>query len=62
MYLKQDMRFHGRVKPGDTLRAEVTISAVRPEKALVNLHTIARVGGRPVCEGEALVMARQFTL
>ena len=62
MYLKQEMRFHGQVRPGDALRAEVTISAVRPEKALVDLRTVATIGTRVVCEGEALVMARQFVL
>ncbi|MFI6705516.1 AMP-binding protein [Nonomuraea sp. NPDC050478] len=62
MYLKQELRFDGHARPGDSLRAEVTISAVRPEKALVDLRTVATIGTRVVCQGEALVMARQFAL
>ncbi|MFD2357203.1 hypothetical protein ACFSTC_59975 [Nonomuraea ferruginea] len=62
MYLKQELRFDGHARPGDALRAEVTISAVRPEKALVDLRTVATIGTRVVCQGEALVMARQFAL
>ncbi|GLV52285.1 hypothetical protein TBS_28500 [Thermobispora bispora] len=60
MYLKQEMRFLGRAKPGETVRAEVTVTAVRPEKALVDLDTVAKVGDRVVCEGKALVMAPQY--
>ncbi|MEU8796323.1 hypothetical protein [Spirillospora sp. NPDC048819] len=62
MYLKQDLRFASPARPGEQIRATVTISAVRPEKALVNLRTVATAGGRVLCEGEALVMARQFPL
>ncbi|MFE3451957.1 AMP-binding protein [Nonomuraea sp. NPDC059194] len=60
MYLKQEMTFPHSAMPGEAVGAEVTIRAVRPDKALVNLHTVASVGGRVVCEGEALVMARQY--
>lgn len=60
MYLKQDLRFESRARPGERIHATVTVSAVRPEKALVDLHTVATAGGRLLCEGEALVMARQF--
>lgn len=59
MYLKQRMDFHGPVRADETVLAEVVVTAVRPEKALVDLRTVASVGDRVVCEGEALVMARQ---
>lgn len=60
MYLKQDLRFQSPAEPGERIHASVTISAVRPEKALVDLRTVATAGGRVLCEGTALVMARQF--
>lgn len=60
MYLKQDLRFRSRAAPGEQIHATVTISAVRPEKALVDLSTVATADGRLLCDGAALVMARQF--
>lgn len=59
-YLKQQMRFtdHGRV--GETLTATVTVTRLRPDKALVNLasHCIGE-DGRTICDGESLVLFKR---
>jgi len=55
-YLKQSMMFHAAARVDEVLDARVTITRLRPDKALVNLATqCAGEGGRPLCSGEALV-------
>lgn len=56
-YLKQTMRFHQRARIGEALSASVTVTRLRPDKALVDLHT--RCTGdddRLLCSGNALVL------
>ncbi|WP_025745881.1 hypothetical protein [Kallotenue papyrolyticum] len=58
-YLKQRLTFHAPARVGERLTATVEIVRLRPEKALVNLRTTCLGdGGRLICEGEALVLAK----
>ncbi|MCC5856675.1 MAG: hypothetical protein JJT90_00825 [Ectothiorhodospiraceae bacterium] len=59
-YLKQHMRFpdHGRVD--EKLTATVTITRLRPDKALVNLASrCTGEDGRIICDGESLVLFKR---
>ncbi len=58
-YLKQRLVFPAPAYPGEELTAEVEIVRLRPGKELVNLRTVCtNPVGEVVCEGEALVLAR----
>jgi 3-hydroxybutyryl-CoA dehydratase len=56
VYLAQQMRFKAPVKPGDTVRATVTVKSLDLARARAELLTVCEVGGKVVIEGEALVM------
>lgn len=59
-YLKQSLRFHQPASIGETLSANVTITRLRPDKALVDLSTqCTGDDGRVLCTGDALVLFRQ---
>jgi 3-hydroxybutyryl-CoA dehydratase len=45
------------VRPGDTVRAEVTVTAIDHGKRRVTLETNCAVGKTVVLKGEALVLA-----
>ncbi|KUJ83771.1 hypothetical protein AWR36_008080 [Microbulbifer flavimaris] len=56
-YLKQHMQFHQPARVDEPLTATVTVTRLRPDKALVNLETrCIGEGGRLICEGDALVL------
>jgi len=56
-YLKQSMMFHAVARIDEPLQARVTVTRLRPDKALVNLDTrCTGEGGRALCSGEALVL------
>jgi len=55
IYISQNMRFVGPVRPGDTVEARVTVQEIVPERSRVLLKTICSVKGEVVVEGEALV-------
>lgn len=57
VYLGQSLRFLAPVRPGDTVRAEVTVLAIDHSKRRVTLETHASVGKTLVLKGEALVLA-----
>ena len=57
VYLGQTLRFRAPVKIGDTLTATAEVTALDPGKSRVTLKTVCAVGGKPVIEGEATVMA-----
>lgn len=58
-YLKQSLRFTAPAPIGEALTARVEITRLRPEKQLVDLATTCRrADGTLVCEGRALVLAR----
>jgi 3-hydroxybutyryl-CoA dehydratase len=57
VYLGQSLRFLGPVRPGDTVHAEVEVTAVDYAKRQVTLDTRCMVNGAKVLAGEALVLA-----
>lgn len=57
IYLSQNLKFTAPVRPGDHVRAEVTVTAVDKDKGRVTLETVARVGDTVVLKGEAQVLA-----
>lgn len=57
IYLSQSLRFRAPVKIGATVTATAEVTALDPEKKRVTLRTVCTVGGKPVIEGEAVVLA-----
>lgn len=57
VYLGQSLRFRRPVKLGDTVTASVTVKSVDREKNRIELDCVCNVGGKPVLQGDALVMA-----
>jgi len=56
-WLKQRLVFLQPVYPGEQITAQVEITHLRPEKALVNLQTLClSPAGQIICTGEALVL------
>lgn len=55
IYMSQSLRFRAPVRPGDTVRATVTVLEIIPERHRVLLGTECTVRGQVVVEGEALV-------
>lgn len=61
-WMKQQLRFLSAAQVGEEIFATVEIVRLRPDKDLVNLRTVcARANGDVICEGEALVMAREMS-
>lgn len=56
IYVSQTMKFKAPVKIGDTVRAEATITELNPEKRRVTMSTVCTVNGKPVVEGEAVLL------
>ena len=57
IYLGQSLRFMAPVRPGDVVRAEVTVSAIDVARRRVTLETACFVGDTVVIKGEAQVLA-----
>jgi 3-hydroxybutyryl-CoA dehydratase len=57
VYLGQTLRFMAPVRPGDTVHAEVRVTAIDYAKRRVTLETHCAVGNTVVLKGEALVLA-----
>ncbi|MGP3695868.1 MaoC family dehydratase [Rhodobacter sp. NSM] len=57
VYLGQSLKFLAPVRPGDTVLAEVTVTAIEHAKRRVTLETRCLVGNTTVLKGEALVLA-----
>ncbi|MEM0988083.1 MAG: MaoC family dehydratase [Pseudomonadota bacterium] len=57
IYLGQSLKFMAPVKPGETVRAEVTVADIDYGKRRVTLDCACRVGDTVVLKGEALVLA-----
>ncbi|MGD9511968.1 MAG: MaoC family dehydratase, partial [Geminicoccaceae bacterium] len=53
VYLSQSLKFKAPVRAGDTVRAEVTVTAIDRDRRRVTFATVCKVGGKPVLEGEA---------
>ena len=56
VYLGQQLRFRAPVRPGDTVRATVTVKSVDRAKARAVLETVCSVDDQVVIDGEATVM------
>jgi 3-hydroxybutyryl-CoA dehydratase len=57
VYLGQSLKFLAPVRPGDTVHAQVTVTAVDHSRRRVTLETHCAVGDTLVLKGEALVLA-----
>ncbi|MDE3079579.1 MAG: MaoC family dehydratase [Paracoccaceae bacterium] len=57
VYLGQTLKFMAPVRPGDTVRAEVTVLTIDHAKRRVTLDCRCLVGDTVVLKGEALVLA-----
>jgi 3-hydroxybutyryl-CoA dehydratase len=57
VYLGQSLKFLAPVRPGDTVHAEVRVSAIDHGRRRVTLETHCAVGDTIVLKGEALVLA-----
>ncbi|UWQ13717.1 MaoC family dehydratase [Aliiroseovarius sp. M344] len=57
IYMGQSLTFLAPVRPGDTVRAEVTVMEIDHAKRRVTLKTECLVDGKPVLKGEAKVLA-----
>lgn len=57
VYLGQSLKFLAPVRPGDLVRAVVTVAAIDYSKRRVTLDTVCEVDGKPVLKGEATVLA-----
>jgi len=57
IYVSQTLNFRRPVRIGDEVVTEVTVSAIDERRGRVTMSTICRVGGKPVVEGEAVVIA-----
>ena len=56
VYLSQTLAFKRPVKIGVEVTAKVTVTAIDEAKGRVTLATVCLVGGKPVVDGEAVVM------
>lgn len=56
VYMGQDMKFVAPVRPGDMLRAEVTVLEIDYAKRRALLNTTCYVDGKPVLKGQAKVL------
>ena len=56
VYLSQNLKFKRPVKIGDEVTARVTVGEIDATKARVTLATVCLVNGKPVVDGEAVVM------
>ncbi len=56
IYISQNLRFKAPVRPGDTVTAEVTVKSVDLDRSRVSVDTICTVNGKPVIEGDAVMM------
>jgi len=56
IYLGQTLRFKAPVRPGDTVTATVTVTAVDIDTKRAVLNTVCTVAGRVVVEGAATVL------
>lgn len=57
IYMGQNLKFLAPVRPGDVVRAEVTVMEIDHAKRRVTLKTECLVDGKPVLKGEATVLA-----
>lgn len=57
IYLSQSLKFRAPVRIGDTVTATVTVTAVREDKPIVTLETVAKnQAGEVLVTGEAVIL------
>jgi 3-hydroxybutyryl-CoA dehydratase len=56
IYLSQTLKFKRPVRIGDAVTARATVAQIDEAKARVTLATVCLVNGKPVLDGEAVVM------
>lgn len=56
IYISQNLKFKAPVRPGDTVTAEVTVKSVDLDRGRVSVDTVCTVNGKPVIEGDAVMM------
>lgn len=56
IYMSQSLKFKAPVRPGDTVRATVTVKEVNVAKNRVTLDTVCTVADKTVIEGECMMM------
>ncbi len=56
IYVSQSLKFKAPVRPGDTVKATVTVKEVNAPKNRVILDTVCTVAGKTVIEGECMMM------
>ena len=57
VYLSQSLKFIAPVRPGDMVRAVVTVTDIDYARRRVTLETRCEIRGKPVLKGEAVVLA-----
>ena len=57
VYLGQTLKFLGPVRPGDMVKAQVTVTGIDHAKRRVTLDCVCEIDGKPVLKGEAKVLA-----
>jgi 3-hydroxybutyryl-CoA dehydratase len=56
IYVSQTLNFRAPVRPGDQVIAKVRVVELFPEKRRVRFDCVCLVAGKPVLEGEAMLM------
>jgi 3-hydroxybutyryl-CoA dehydratase len=56
IYVSQTLKFKAPVRPGDTVKATVTVKEVNVARNRVILDTVCTVAGKTVIEGECMMM------
>jgi 3-hydroxybutyryl-CoA dehydratase len=56
IYVSQTLNFRGPVKAGDRVVAKVRVMELYPAKRRARFECVCSVGGKPVLEGEAVLM------
>jgi 3-hydroxybutyryl-CoA dehydratase len=59
IYVSQTLKFMAPVRPGDTVKARVTLTEVDKERKRVTCETLCTVGDRTVVSGEAKLMVHR---
>ncbi|NVO24109.1 MaoC family dehydratase [Donghicola sp. C2-DW-16] len=57
VYLGQTLKFLAPVRPGDLVKAQVTVTDIDHAKRRVTLDCVCEIDGKPVLKGEAKVLA-----
>ncbi|MGR3501631.1 MaoC family dehydratase [Pseudaestuariivita sp.] len=57
VYMSQSLKFLAPVRPGDLVRAEVTVTDIEHSKRRVKLDCACTIDGKKVLVGEAMVLA-----